>query len=84
MLVLDMLASFLISVIGMVYPVITRRMLNIYIPNRMYSLIIKLGILVLLLYILRMLLKYFVQYYGHIIGVNMQSRMRRDLFEHLE
>lgn len=84
MLVLDMLASFLISVIGMVYPVITRRMLNIYIPNRMYGLIIKLGILVLLLYVLRMLLKYFVQYYGHIIGVNMQSRMRRDLFEHLE
>ena len=84
MLVLDMLASFLISVIGMVYPVITRRMLNIYIPNRMYSIIIKLGALVLLLYVLRMLLKYFVQYYGHIIGVNMQSRMRRDLFEHLE
>jgi len=84
MLVLDMLASFLISAIGMVYPVITRRMLNIYIPNRMYSIIIKLGILILALYIIRMLLKYFVQYYGHIIGVNMQSRMRRDLFEHLE
>ena len=84
MLVLDMLASFLISAIGMVYPVITRRMLNIYIPNRMYDIIIKLGILILALYIVRMLLKYFVQYYGHIIGVNMQSRMRRDLFEHLE
>ena len=84
MLVLDMLASFLISAIGMVYPVITRQMLNVYIPNRMYNVIIKFGVIVLLLYILRMLLKYFVQYYGHIIGVNMQSRMRRDLFEHLE
>lgn len=84
MLVLDMLASFLISAIGMVYPVITRQMLNVYIPNRMYDVIIKFGVIILLLYILRMLLKYFVQYYGHIIGVNMQSRMRRDLFEHLE
>ena len=84
MLVLDMLASFLISAIGMVYPVITRQMLNVYIPNRMYDVIIKFGVIVLLLYVLRMLLKYFVQYYGHIIGVNMQSRMRRDLFEHLE
>ena len=84
MLVLDMLASFLISAIGMVYPVITRQMLNVYIPNRMYNVIIKFGVIILLLYILRMLLKYFVQYYGHIIGVNMQSRMRRDLFEHLE
>lgn len=84
MLALDMLASFFISVIGMVYPVITRRMLNFYIPNRMYDAIIKLGVAVLLLYVLRMLLKYFVQYYGHLIGVHMQSRMRRDLFEHLE
>lgn len=84
MLALDMLASFLISAIGMVYPVITRQMLNVYIPNRMYNVIIKFGVIVLLLYVLRMLLKYFVQYYGHIIGVNMQSRMRRDLFEHLE
>lgn len=84
MLALDMLASFLISAIGMVYPVITRQMLNVYIPNRMYNVIIKFGVIILLLYILRMLLKYFVQYYGHIIGVNMQSRMRRDLFEHLE
>lgn len=84
MLALDMLASFLISAIGMVYPVITRQMLNVYIPNRMYDVIIKFGVIVLLLYVLRMLLKYFVQYYGHIIGVNMQSRMRRDLFEHLE
>lgn len=84
MLALDMLASLMISVIGMVYPVITRQMLNIYIPNRMYDVIIKLGAAVLLLYILRMMLKYFVQYYGHIIGVNMQSRMRRDLFAHLE
>ena len=32
MLTLDLLASLLISVIGMVYPVVTNKMLNIYIP----------------------------------------------------
>jgi len=36
------------------------------------------------LYVLRMLLRYFVQYYGHLIGVRMQSKMRSDLFRHLE
>lgn len=34
MLTLDMLASLLISVIGMVYPVVTNKMLNIYIPEK--------------------------------------------------
>ena len=84
MLALDMLASLLISVIGMVYPIVTRNMLNIYIKNKMYSTIVWAGVAVLALYTLRMFLRYFVQYYGHVIGVKMQSQMRRDLFAHLE
>ena len=84
MLALDLLASLLISVIGMVYPVVTRNMLNNYIPNKMYSTIVVAGLVVLALYIIRMLLRYFVQYYGHLIGVGMQSQMRLDLFAHLQ
>ncbi len=84
LLVLDLLASLLISLIGMVYPVVTNRMLNDFIPNRMYSTIVTAGLLVLFLYTVRMLMRYFVQFYGHMIGVRMQSRMRRDLFAHLE
>ncbi len=84
MLALDLLASLLISLIGMVYPVVTNRMLNEYIPRRMYSVIVIAGAVVLVLYGLRMLLRYFVQYYGHVIGVRMQSQMRMDLFAHLQ
>ena len=84
MLTLDMLASLLISVIGMVYPVVTNKMLNTYIPRKMYTTIVVSGLVVLALYVIRMLLRYFVQYYGHVIGVQMQSQMRQDLFAHLE
>ncbi|MBO5269153.1 MAG: ABC transporter ATP-binding protein, partial [Clostridia bacterium] len=84
MLLLDMLAALLISVIGMVYPIVTRNMLNIYIPEKMYSTIVIAGVIVLALYVIRMFLRYFVQYYGHIIGVKMQSQMRKDLFDHLQ
>ena len=81
---LDMLAALFISIIGMVYPVVTRTMLNDYIPSKNYRAIIIAGCIVLLLYIIRLLLRYFVQYYGHIIGVKMQSQMRQDLFAHLQ
>ena len=84
MLTLDMLAALMISVIGMVYPIVTNKMLNEYIPNKMYTTIVIAGVLVLALYVVRMLLRYFVQYYGHIIGVKMQSQMRQDLFNHLQ
>lgn len=81
---MDMTASLLISVIGMVYPVVTNRMLNQYIPDRMYSAIVVSGVLLLALYGVRMLLRYFVQYYGHMMGTQMQAQMRRDMFAHLE
>ena len=81
---LDMLASFLISAIGMVYPMVTNQMLNVLIPERQYRAIVYAGLLVLGLYVLRYFLRYFVQYYGHLIGVRMQATMRRELFAHLE
>ena len=84
MLTLDMLAALFISVIGMVYPIVTNKMLNEYIPQKMYSTIVIAGVIVLVLYVVRMLLRYFVQYYGHVIGVKMQSQMRQDLFNHLQ
>ncbi len=82
--VLDMLASLLISVIGMTYPVVTNKMLNKYIPEKLYKSIVIAGVVVLVLYLVRMLLRYFVQYYGHLIGVGMQAQMRHDLFAHLQ
>ena len=84
MLTLDMTASLLISLLSMVYPIVTNKMLNHYIPEKNYRLIVIAGVTVLLLYVIRMFLQYFVQYYGHIIGVKMQSQMRRDLFSHLQ
>lgn len=81
---LDMLASFFVALIGIVYPIVTRNMLNDFIPNKNYRLIVICGIVLLALYIVRMLLRYYVQYAGHMMGVKMQAQMRRDMFSHLE
>lgn len=72
------------SLIGIVYPIVTREMLNDLIPNKNYRMIVIAGIGLLALYLVRMGLNYFIQYYGHVMGVNMQAQMRRDMFEHLE
>lgn len=81
---LDMLASLFVSFIGIVYPMVTRLMLNTLIPERKYRLIVIAGLALLLLYLVRMLLNYFIQYYGHVMGVKMQTRMRTDMFAHLQ
>ena len=81
---MDMLASLVMSLIGITYPIITRYMLNELFPERKYKLLVILGIALLALYIIRMLLQFFIQYYGHVMGVRMQAQMRSDMFNHLE
>ena len=81
---LDMGASLIVALISIVYPVITRTMLNDLIPNKNYRMVVIFGLALLGIYVLRMLLNYFIQYQGHMMGVKMQAQMRSDLFNHLE
>ncbi len=82
--ILDMLASLLVALVGIVYPIITREMLNELIPDKEYRKIVIAGVGLLVLYLVRMGLNFFIQYYGHIMGVRMQAEMRSDMFRHLE
>ena len=80
----DMLASLMVAVIAIFYPIITRHMLNDFIPNEKFRLIVIFGSVLLGLYLIRSLLNYFIQYQGHTIGVIMQAQMRSDMFNHLQ
>ncbi len=81
---LDMTASVMMSVIGIFYPIVLRQMLNDFIPNKQYTLIIAYGGTLLFLYFIRMCLNFFIQYQGHVMGVRMQAQMRRDMFKRLQ
>ncbi len=82
--ILDMLASLLVALLGIIYPIVTRTMLNDYIPEKKYKLIVISGVILLALYFIRMLLNFFIQYKGHVMGVRMQAEMRSEMFAHLE
>lgn len=80
----DMVASFVLAVSDMFYPMITRSIINDYIPNRQVKLVVVWAAALLVIYLIKMALNYFVQFYGHIVGVGMQADMRRDVFAHLQ
>ena len=84
MFFLDMLASLLISIIGMGYPILTNTILDKFVPNKEIKYIVIFGCCLFACYLIRMLLRFFVQYYGHVIGVKMQADMRRDMFKKLQ
>ena len=81
---LDMLCSFIYSVVGLLYPMMTTQILDVYIPNGMIKEILIMSAVLLAVYFLRAGMNYYINYYGHVMGVKMQSQMRSDLFSHLE
>ena len=85
MLALDLSAALIIALVGMIYPIITETILEDFLNGSQTARkIVIASLIALALYIIRLFLRYFVQYYGHLIGVGMQAAMRRDLFNHIQ
>ncbi len=82
--IIDMLCAFIVAVCDLFYPMITRNIINIYVPNQEYSLMITWLIALALIYVLKLGLNYYITYYGHVMGVMIQGNMRKDIFEHLQ
>lgn len=80
----DMFCSFLIALTDLFYPVITKNIINDYVPNRQLRLVLVWAGVILALYLAKMGLNYFVSYWGHVVGVRLQGDMRRDMFRHLQ
>ncbi len=80
----DMVCALVAASCDLMYPVISRNIINTYIPDRNLQLILTWCAALLLIYIVQTIMQYFMQYQGHIVGVRMQADMRRDVFEHLQ
>lgn len=80
----DMACSFSIASIDLVFPIVTRFLLQEAIPAGNVSIMLAIIGSLVGIYVLRMFLNYFVNYYGHIVGIRMEYDMRKDLFSHLQ
>ncbi len=81
---LDMVAAFGLAAIELVYPAVTTRLIDVYIPERMINNILIMGAVLLGIYLVMAGLNFFMNYWGHVMGVNMEADMRSDFFRHLQ
>lgn len=81
---LDMLVAFIAAACDLVYPMMTRTLVNDSIPNKNIRMLIVFAITLIIIYLIKAACGYFMQYYGHVMGVHMQGDMRKDMFLHLQ
>ena len=82
--VFDMVCALVAASCDLMYPVISRNIINTYIPDKNLRLILTWCVALLVIYLVQAIMQYFMQYQGHVVGVLMQADMRRDVFEHLQ
>ena len=81
---LDMFCAFLISAFDLVFPMVSREIVNEIIPAGRMDLLLRWTIIMIILFIFRYISYYIVSYWGHVLGVYIEHDMRRDLFTHLQ
>ena len=81
---IDMICALLVAICNLIYPLIAKNIINDYVPNQKLSPLIICAVILLLIYVIKAFLNYFIQYWGHVVGVRIQGDMRVDMFKKLQ
>ena len=84
LLFIDLLCAMIISIIDLIFPMVTRKVWEVLESNPSTDFIKTIsfiGIGLLAFYVIRFILSYIIGYYGHIMGIRIETDMRKDLFK---
>jgi len=84
MFTLDMCCALVISLVDILFPVFTRRVLYDYIPNQLMRTFVLMAALMLVMFLIRTAAQWLVTYLGHVMGVHIEADMRADIFAHMQ
>lgn len=82
--IVDFFSAILVAIIELFFPLIVRKVTDDLLPTGDWRLIIVVSFGLFALYLLNSILQYIVTYYGHVLGVNIETDMRAELFEHIQ
>lgn len=82
--ILDMVCAFLVAAMDLMFPMLTSFLLKDAIPNKNLRTIIIFTCVLALLYVIKLIANYIVDYWGHVMGVRLQYDMRKEIFSHLQ
>jgi len=79
-----MICAFLVAAMDLVFPMFTNYLLKDAIPNKNLRIILIFTIILVLLYVVKLIANYIIDYWGHVMGVRLQYDMRKEVFAHLQ
>ena len=81
---LDMTCAFLIALIDLAFPLVSRQALYTWLPEKQFRVFFIVMAAVVVAYVLRSGLYFVVAYWGHTFGIRVEADIRRDLYHHMQ
>ncbi|BBI32962.1 ABC transporter ATP-binding protein [Cohnella abietis] len=81
---IDFGCAILAGLIELGFPLVVNRFVDDLLPGGKWDLIVWASIGLLALYIFNTFLLYVVNYWGHMLGINIETDMRKKLFDHIQ
>src|SRR5690606_29218173 len=81
---LDFTCAIIAGLLELAFPLAIRTFVDDLLPGQNWSLIVIASVILLAIYLLNAALQYIVTYWGHMLGVNIETDMRRNMFEHIQ
>jgi len=81
---LDFGCALIVGLLELGFPLAVNQFVDKLLPGQDWGLILMASAALLAVYALNTLLQYIVTYWGHMLGINIETDMRRKVFEHLQ
>lgn len=81
---LDFSCAVIAGLLELGFPLAVNQFVDKLLPGKDWGLILWACIGLLAVYVLNMALQYIVTYWGHMLGINIETDMRKKLFEHIQ
>lgn len=82
--IIDFSSAIIVAALELAFPMAVQWFIDHLLPTNDWNMIVKVSILLLLVYILSTVLNFIVNYLGHKLGVNIETDMRQELFNHYQ
>ena len=82
--IFDLICALFIAGVDLAYPLVSKYALNTLLPRGAYTAFFVWMAILVTAYVLKGVFQFVVAYWGHMLGVYMETDMRRDLFGHLQ
>lgn len=81
---LDFTCAVIVAILELAFPVMVHRVIDEVLPQQNVGIILVVGFSLVLLYATSTVLNYIVVAFGHLLGINIETDMRRNLFAHIQ